>query len=210
MEAFFLLITLVIMAVAILYDQHKRGEMERAWKSVARSRELDWTPGGFMSTPSLRGRQDDYPVEVSIKMRSQGKSSVPYTRVHVMTKRPVPEGLSVSREDFTDAIGKMFGGQDIQIGDMMLDPKLRFRSSAPETTKALFADPQLRSALMVLLAHTSWSKQEVTNTVLEVKGRATYALEPLIDDALKLARALDDARATAHLVCAIHRAALET
>lgn len=196
MPVLIILLTVVVLIGAIMYSQHQTATMERHWQALAAERGLQWLPGGWFTNPQVLGEQDDYSVAVGIQMRSQGKSSVPYTTITARPRRPLPADLRITPEGFMDAMGKMLGGQDIQIGDAYLDQQLRFRSTDPEATKALFADPGLRQAIGALANGCSYSRLENGEIVLEKSGRVSAGVGAMLDDVLKMVAALDGARLT--------------
>jgi hypothetical protein len=93
-----------------------------------------------------------------------------------------------------DAMGKMLGGQDIKIGDDILDPQFRFRSTDPEGTQALFTDPELRQAIGYLSNGGSTNcRLENEQVVLERRGLISINLSDILDDVIMMTAALDDA-----------------
>ena len=190
-----IIIAFVLIALFALFTYRKQAaELERLWKSLAAERGLQWRPGGLLSYPQLVGEHRSYAVTITITSRSQGKSKIPYTTVTVSPQRPLPPQLRITQEDFMDAMSKMLGGQDITIGDDLLDPQLRFRSSDPAGTRALFADPELRQAIGSLSNGCPYSRLESEQVVLETRGRLSADLGEMLDDTIMMAAALDDAR----------------
>lgn len=55
--------------------------------------------------------------------------------------------LSVTREGLTDMIGKVFGGQDIQVGDTQFDGAFRVRGSSEGLARSVLT-PGVRAALL--------------------------------------------------------------
>ncbi|MFT5680028.1 MAG: hypothetical protein ACI8RZ_000933 [Myxococcota bacterium] len=185
-------IVLILLGV-MLYAQHQAAEMERHWRAIAAERGLEWLPGGWFTTPKLIGKQGDYGVEVGIENRSHGKSTTPYTTVRARPTRPLPRELRLTQEGFTATFGKLFGGQDILIGDAFLDSKLRIRSADEAATKALFREPTLRRAVGALANGCTYSRLENTEVILEQQGKLSVGVDRMLDDVLQLVAALDGA-----------------
>lgn len=52
--------------------------------------------------------------------------------------------FKISRQGFFDSIGKLFGMQDIEIGDPFFDEQFVIKGNNPEKIKLLFADGNIK------------------------------------------------------------------
>lgn len=95
-----------------------------AWARAAEQLKLDFKAGGFGKHSQLTGKYRGYFVSVDIEVHSHGKSSTTYTRYKVWPGTPIPDGLVVTKEGLLNKIGKFLGGQDIQVGDPVVDNSL--------------------------------------------------------------------------------------
>lgn len=191
---FIALLSVLVIVGVIVHSANDREKLVSRWSALAEARGMQFRPGGWFAHPEVSGKVDSRDVEIGIELRSQGKSSIPYTTVQATTLRPMPVGLEVTREGLGDAIGKMLGGQDIQISDARLDPKLRFRAQDAPAAAAMFSDPALRRDLSSLLTPCSYSRLHGQHVILEAQGRSKTPVESMLEEAVKLARSLDNAR----------------
>lgn len=182
-----------IVGGVLMIAQHQLKQQQSRWVGVAARHDLQLTPGGFMSSPSMRGSVDGVPVGVTVVSRKHGKSSTPYTVVKAATPVSMPHGLRVTREGYGDALVKLFGGQDIQLGDSHLDPDLRVRGVDEDAVRQVLSDPGVRALLPELLAASAHSRIEQGTVVLEERGRSDGRLDHHLAAAAALAKALSAA-----------------
>ena len=185
----------ILLIIAFQLNARKQEKMlNQEWALIRESHSLDFQPATMFKHPSLSGVVDGYPVEVTVQARSHGRNKVPYTVVKTYTGRLMPEGMQVTQENLSTSLSKLVGGQDVVIGDDILDMKLRFRGSQPDQIRALFADEAVRDEAFLLLAQSSFSRVHGQQVILEAPGRSGAPVEEMIAGVVKLARALDDAR----------------
>lgn len=195
MEAIVLLIGLLFFGVVLFINQQQRQERTAAaWRRLAAEKGLTFTPGGFLSAPTLAGQIDGVGVGATIVQHKHGKSSVSYVQVATVPALPVPAGFGMSPEGLGTAIVKMAGGQDVQIGDSFVDDRARIRGQNEADIQALFEDALLRQACMTLFASSRYNRIADGQVVLEKRAWNGDEIYALLSQALDTAVALDQAR----------------
>lgn len=182
-----------IIAVVLMFNHHARQRRNARWAAVSAREGLELTAGGFMTAPRMTGRKDGVDVLVTTIARSAGKSSIPYTVVTTQCPVALPPGLQVTREGGGDALAKLFGGQDIELGDDLLDPKLRVKGLDPEAVVEVLGWPDVRDRLHLLLRAGRYSRIEAGRVILEEQGTKDIHLDQHLAEGVSLAKALGEA-----------------
>lgn len=122
------------------------------------------------------------------------------TRFTVRYDRPLGVGLQLIRENSIDRLGKLFGGQDIEVGDPEFDGRFIVRGEPAEEVRALLT-PDVRAALVRMQSVASRLVVEDDHLMAEVVGLVTD--EASLDTSL-----VAIARAGAALARVTHREVL--
>lgn len=182
-----------IVALVAWLSHRARQRQNARWAATAAREGLNFTPGAFMTAPRMDGLRGPVGVLVTTIARSAGKSSIPYTVVTLQCPVALPPGLQITREGAGDALAKLFGGQDIELGDPLLDPKLRIKGLDPEAVREVLAWPAVRERLYVLLQASQHSRVEAGRIILEEQGNKDLQLERNLAEGAALAEALAEA-----------------
>lgn len=170
-----------------------RRKRDERWQVVAQEHGLSFTPSGMLSVPKMDRRLDDVDLIVTVIARSAGKSSIPYTVVRATCPLAVPQGLQVAREGGFDTFAKLLGGQDVELGDPVLDDKLRIKGMDAEVVRELLTQDSVRLHLDALLQAGRFSRIDGGQIILEEQGRDDVRLDEHITQAHTLARGLAQA-----------------
>jgi hypothetical protein len=149
MSVFPLLIIIVIGSVIFFaYQSHQRSVA--TWQRVANQLGLDIVVGSGFSKPLITGNLHGMPVRIDTYTQRQGNSSTTYTRYQV---RYPSSGFDfeLKREGTFSFIGKIFGVQDVEIGDPVFDGAFKIKTSDRNRLVALLT-PSVRNGLFRLLA----------------------------------------------------------
>lgn len=130
---------------SIFYSQKKSRE---AWARVAIALGLDYTEGSFFGIGAIEGEYQGYWVRIDTFSRGSGKNSKTYTRIQTFLNPPLSLGLAVYREHLFSGIGKMFGAQDIEIGDNAFDSRFLVKGADSDAVLRLLS-PDLRKQLLL-------------------------------------------------------------
>jgi hypothetical protein len=117
-----ILASVVLGFVTLVLNSAKKHQ--KLYRDTAAALGLNCFVSGKYGTPRLMGLYRGFEVSVDKEVHGSGKHKVTYTRFRAQPLKPLPEGMSVSKEGLGGKIGKFFGGQDIQVGDKRLDDAL--------------------------------------------------------------------------------------
>ena len=166
-----LLFLLIVGAfVAFLVVAKKQAERRReAWQETARELGFIYIPGDMLKVGVLTGQFGKSVVTADIHTVNNGKNSHQMTR-YKLEYPSLGLGLRLSRQGLMGNLGKMFGGQDIELGDAEFDRLLMVKGGDPQRVRD-FLSPERRKALMA--AFSAYPKLVVTDSeaVLETYGQ---------------------------------------
>lgn len=163
-----------------------------AWTAHAADLGLDLSDGGSFGHPEMMGRYRGHLVSLGIRVYGSGKHKQTYTRASATLPRETPAGLAVSNEGFFSGVGKLFGAQDIQVGDPMVDEAFVIKGQDEGGVSALMRHEGLFNPLKSLCSGRggiangeAWS--EAHGWVSE-----GYALRSQLDDVCDVADAVSE------------------
>jgi len=143
-----LIILLFIVIGYLAWQSHKR--TIETWRQVAAELGINVSGGSGMSRPTLTGTLAGLPITIDTYVVSSGKNSTTYTR-YLVTYPPLGFDLQLKREHAFSGITKMFGQQDVEIGDNLFDDAFLVKTSNPTQARALLT-PSVRTGLLRMLA----------------------------------------------------------
>ena len=143
-----LIILLFIVIAYMAWQGHKR--TIATWLQAASELGLSASGGSGMSRPVLTGTLGGLPITIDTYVVRSGKNSTTYTR-YVVGYPQLGFDLRLKREHAFSSITKMFGQQDVQIGDDLFDDAFIIKTSDPARARALFT-PSVRTGLLRTLA----------------------------------------------------------
>jgi hypothetical protein len=102
------------------------------------------------------GTYRDYELYVYRNNRTSSSSSSAAYSVHVQLFLPKAAelGLSIDREQFWSRVGKLFGAQDIQSGNVELDAMVMIKAKDERRARRMVEEPELQQALLDLFRHS--------------------------------------------------------
>ncbi|MCB9539410.1 MAG: hypothetical protein H6704_24620 [Myxococcales bacterium] len=187
MEAAFVILAFVGAGAAYYYAHARQKRFEAALQAVAAAHGLDFTPATWRSSAQIAGTVDGVHVVLDSYTQGSGKSSQTYTRARA--SGPLPADLSLAVEGFGSALGKLFKGEDLQVGDAFFDGRVLIRGDSFDTLARL--DDAGRDAVLDALA----ADVQVTDgeAITRTSGHVehAYELEAMLQKVLALVRALD-------------------
>ena len=146
---FFAIVILIIVGIAYMaYQSHQNSV--GAWRRVAQQLGLHVEAKGRLSRPTLSGKLNGLPVRIDTYTQRSGNSSTTYTRYQVRYPS-VGFDFTLKREGGLSFIGKLFGIEDVQIGDPVFDGAFKVKTSDRDRLVA-FLTPSVRSGLFRLMA----------------------------------------------------------
>ena len=117
---------------------------DEIWTKIAADIDGEFIQGGFWGKDVLTYKYGEWQILLDTYVVSTGQSS------HTLTRMRAPfvnkDGLhfKISRQGFFRSIGKLFGMQDIEIGDPFFDEQFIIKGNNPEKIKLLLADKNIK------------------------------------------------------------------
>jgi hypothetical protein len=144
--------------------------------------------GPTMGADTLRGRRGRLQVQIECGIRKNGETYEPYTGFRV-SGGELPRRLSLRQENAVTSVGKLFKGEDIQLGDPRFDDRALVRGD--ELTAHASLDHETRQQLLPLLEENGWYEEGALR--LEVTPPVTGApeLQRRLDQLVRIAEGLD-------------------
>ena len=194
MKGLFVIALVVWIIAAIWRSKTRREQVNRSWDAVRSAHGLQMTRASAFAEPTLRGELGGYRVAVDTVTHGNGKSRTTYTRYRVHYPKIGTE-LHLTREiPLVSTLGKMFGGQDHEIGDAAFDAKVVVRGPSESKAREYLTASRRRAIERFLSAHKRAVITE-SNASFETVGLETrsegveHGLRRLLDLARELAPA---------------------
>ncbi|MDC1143156.1 hypothetical protein OAU50_08695 [Planctomycetota bacterium] len=196
-EGIFIFFIFAGIAVALIVASRNHSKKVRAtWQSVAHKYRMQLQHGANMgSKPQLSGNVNGIFVNVHTETRGSGKNRSTYTVYSAIPSGRLPHGIALTREGFFSKVGKVFGGQDIQVGNRKLDESLVIKASDVNGTINLLRVPQVRDALLYFVARHPGMVVNGQNIKFEEHGVTSKPerMSAAIDDLVYLVGTFDTA-----------------
>lgn len=93
-------------------------------------------------------RDGDWTVNLSFVAHRAGRGEAIYTCFRARFVNPEKFRFELSREELAHGIAKLFGMQDVQVGDKTLDKMFLIKTTDEEKLKKLFASENLRKLVV--------------------------------------------------------------
>ena len=154
---------LLIIGLAYLAWRSHQKTLE-TWRQVAAELGLEISTKSAMARPVMRGNFNGLPVAIDTYTQRSGNSNTTYTRYRV-NYPPLGLGLRMQREGGFSFIGKLFGIEDVQVGDPLFDGAFKISTSDRPRFSA-FLTPSVRSSLLRLMA--SYPSAVITDNSIQV------------------------------------------
>jgi hypothetical protein len=140
---FFLIFGGIMFAIAAAHKRH----VEAAWGTVARDLGLQLQTGGIFTRPSLSGTMGN--IGVRVHTVNKGKNNV-YT-VYAVRYAARTRPFRLSREHMLSGLARMFGAEDVEIGDHRFDTSFMVNAQDPDALAA-YLTPSRRIELVAFAA----------------------------------------------------------
>lgn len=143
------MVTIAPMIAAAAARARAIAQADRAWAPYARSRGMAHRPGregwAHVQMPRLDGVIDDVPVALEL---------VPGTGEHqtvalAAPAAPLPGHVEVTREGLVASLAKVFGAQDVVLGDDAFDRAFMVKSAPPDIAPQLLV-AEVRAEMLAL------------------------------------------------------------
>lgn len=149
---FLVLFGIVAVAISIAVSSERTKRINEALEKLARRLGGRYTPAGFIDRPALEFMLLDRPTRMEFHRGS--RNSPPRSRLEVTLKDRPPGTLHILPEGFGQSFLKLFGAQDITIGDAQFDSDYVIKAT-PESLAAQLFNPLRRSRVMASVRRLS-------------------------------------------------------
>ena len=150
MEIIVVLAAVAAAAVAIMAGVASQRRQAAVWSEAGDALGLDTKLPSLLGRPRLTGTLGEIDVEVDVITRGSGNSRRPYTRFRVGYPDR-GERFKLTRETGFTRFAKLFGAEDVQVGDDAFDRSFKVKADDPNRLLS-FLTPALRATLLRLAA----------------------------------------------------------
>jgi hypothetical protein len=120
----------------------------RVWEALANEINARHVKGGWWTTDRVVADFTPWQVTLDTYTVQHGKSSTTYTRLRAPYMNRDGFRFRIYRPSIFTGLGKLFGMQDIEIGDPQFDHDFVLQSSNPPRLREFLDDPQLRALIV--------------------------------------------------------------
>ena len=161
-----IIFVLIALIAFLAWRSHQR--TVQMWSEVARELGLGFQVGSGLSRPVLTGTIGRLPVHIDTYVQRSGNNSTTYTRYRVDYPHLGFE-FQLKRQGAFASITKLFGAQDVDIGDSLFDETFVVKTSDPNRLRALLT-PSVRTGLLRLVASYAGVVVSDDNVTLSKSG----------------------------------------
>lgn len=130
---------------SVLSSRHK--SISVTWEKFASDAGLNVAFKGLVSLPKIVGKYRGFDYILESVTESSGEDSITYTVITIKFPKLSCCNLHVYQESFLSKVGKMLGGQDIQIGNKEFDDSFIIKSQTPDKVNKLLTQELQRKML---------------------------------------------------------------
>ncbi len=155
-----------VIALIVWGAKHQKSIREN-WANFARRYNLQYagtTYGG------LHGWFGAAQIRMNTITRGSGKNRSTYTQFHATIGAPMPAGLILYKEGFFSKLGKVFGGEDVQVGDPAIDNAFIIKATDLLGTHSLLSLPPVKQALLYTVSRHPGLRVEARTVLWEQSG----------------------------------------
>ena len=167
---FFIFIALVI-GFSIFSWKKKLKRTQEQWQIAAHQLDLRYSPEGHtlgIISGTIRGHR----VEVSTFTKKQGNNNKTYMRYQVKYRQHLALDLKITHQGTLHRVGKLFGLQDIEVGNSAFDRQVLLRGRDPAAVRE-YLTPVLQKAIRGQFL--SYPNSMITQQLLRMEKHGTDA-----------------------------------
>lgn len=192
----FVIIVVGFVIAMIVWSINQQKKVRENWMKFAQKHGLKIQGGaGIGSRPTVQGWLDGVHIQLNTVVRGSGKNRSTYTQHHATVNAPMPAGLVLTKEGLFSKVGKMFGGEDVQIGDRAIDDAFIIKAQDLIGTHDLLSNQYVKKALLYCIARYPGMKIENRHILVESSGMTAKLerIEGVFQDVAYLVKTLDAA-----------------
>lgn len=115
---------------------------------------------GLLKNDYVEYSYKSWPVFMDYVTHSNGQTTTTYTRIRIPFKNDQGFKFKIYQEGFFSGIGKVFGMQDIQIGEEDFDDRFIIKSSSEESIKTLLREDIRQQMLRIPKLHLTINRDD--------------------------------------------------
>jgi hypothetical protein len=120
---------------------------EEIWRQLSQEINADFVDGGFWKKDKIQAKHKQWTITLDTYTVSTGKSSSTFTRLRAPYVNKDGFYFRIYRKHFFSQIGKLFGLQDIEIGDPEFDEDFIIQGNDEVKVRALFGNSTIRQLI---------------------------------------------------------------
>jgi hypothetical protein len=144
------ILIIVIIGIVIFISNNAAKTKQQKWRTAAAQLGLSFRAGGAGSIGTISGRLHGHAVAISTFTRGSGNSRQTYTKYKVRHSTRLPGEFNMVKQGLRHRLGKVFGLQDIEVGNPAFDELILLRASNPVGVKH-FLTPRLQGKIRSLV-----------------------------------------------------------
>jgi hypothetical protein len=114
------------------------------WKQLSEQIGAEFIDGGVWKESKVQAQVGPWVLTLDTYTVSSGHSHVTYTRMRAPYVNPAGFRFTIYREGFFSELGKLFGMQDIEIGEPEFDEAFIIKANDEGIVRDLFASAEIR------------------------------------------------------------------
>ena len=123
------------------------GSKADVWQQISKDIDGDFIDCDFWGSDVLKYKHDDWEIILDTYTVTKSKMKLTYTRMRAPFVNNTNFDFKIYREGLFSSVGKIFGMQDIEIGDDFFDKEFIIKSNDAEKVKVFFNDEKLKELI---------------------------------------------------------------
>lgn len=120
---------------------------EEIWQQLATEIDAKFVDGGMWKGDKVQAQVKQWTITLDTYIVSTGKTWMTFTRLRAPYVNADGFRFKVSRKSMFSGLGKVFGMQDVEIGEPQFDEAFIVQGNDEAKLKQLFANPTIRQLL---------------------------------------------------------------
>jgi hypothetical protein len=120
---------------------------KEVWRKLSEEIEAQYVPGTFWKGDKVVAEHGDWTVTLDTYAVSTGHATVVCTRMRAPYVNPDGFRFSIYRKTVFSGVGKLFGMQDVEIGDPQFDHDFIVKTTSESRVRELLGDPRIRELI---------------------------------------------------------------
>ena len=179
---------LIILGVVFGYKQ-KMQTLDN-WERAANLLGIHFINGGLIGESRIHGTINSHSVTVTTETRGSGKNQYTVTVYHIKYSSPIHFKFDLTKQHLLHSFGKIFGMQDIEIGDKTFDDSVVVKSSDAAKIRDFLTAPRRKHIKMAL---KSFKNITISNNGVKVETRGMEKSQKKLTNTVKTLCAMAEA-----------------